>query len=72
MNDASGFSLGPKAGAHKSSVDLDVELAGIKLTSPVLVASGTFGYGTEYADVVGRSPTISHIHVPAIMVADVS
>jgi dihydroorotate dehydrogenase (NAD+) catalytic subunit len=52
MNDASGFSLGPKAGAQKSSVDLAVELAGIKLRSPVLVASGTFGAGREASNFV--------------------
>ncbi len=32
--------------------DLSVNLAGIRLKNPVLVASGTFGYGTEYADLV--------------------
>jgi dihydroorotate dehydrogenase (NAD+) catalytic subunit len=34
-------------------VDLSVELAaGLRLDNPVLVASGTFGYGIEYGDVV--------------------
>jgi len=34
-------------------VDLRVDLGrGLVLPNPVLVASGTFGYGTEYADVV--------------------
>ncbi len=33
-------------------VDLSVELAGLSLANPVLVASGTFGYGTEYAELV--------------------
>ncbi len=34
-------------------VDLSVDLGrGLVLRNPVLVASGTFGYGTEYADVV--------------------
>ncbi|HEY3396686.1 MAG TPA: dihydroorotate dehydrogenase [Armatimonadota bacterium] len=33
-------------------VDLSVELAGLTLQSPIMVASGTFGYGTEYADLV--------------------
>ena len=28
--------------------DLSVEIAGLKLKNPVLAASGTFGYGTEY------------------------
>lgn len=35
-----------------ASVDLSVELAGIRLKNPVMTASGTFGYGPEYADVV--------------------
>lgn len=33
-------------------VDMGVELAGIEMASPVLVASGTFGSGREYADFV--------------------
>ncbi|MDN5365392.1 MAG: dihydroorotate dehydrogenase catalytic subunit [Thermacetogenium sp.] len=32
-------------------VDLSVEIAGIKMQNPVLVASGTFGSGVEYAPV---------------------
>ncbi len=32
--------------------DLSVEFAGIRLKNPVLTASGTFGYGEEYADFV--------------------
>ncbi len=32
--------------------DLSVEIAGLKLKNPVLTASGTFGFGLEYADVV--------------------
>ncbi|MEW5723179.1 MAG: dihydroorotate dehydrogenase [Thermodesulfobacteriota bacterium] len=34
------------------SPDLSVELAGLTLQNPVLAASGTFGYGLEYADFV--------------------
>lgn len=30
-------------------IDLQTEIAGIKMQNPVMVASGTFGYGTEYA-----------------------
>ncbi len=30
--------------------DLSVEIAGIKLRNPVMTASGTFGYGKEFAD----------------------
>lgn len=31
-----------------SKVDLSVELAGVKMKNPVVVASGTFGFGREY------------------------
>jgi dihydroorotate dehydrogenase (NAD+) catalytic subunit len=33
-------------------MDLSVEIAGIRLKSPVLPASGTFGYGVEFEDIV--------------------
>jgi dihydroorotate dehydrogenase (NAD+) catalytic subunit len=32
--------------------DLSVNLAGIRMKNPVMVASGTFGYGPEYAELV--------------------
>lgn len=32
--------------------DMSVDIAGIKMRNPVMVASGTFGYGIEYADMV--------------------
>lgn len=32
--------------------DLSVEIAGIRMRNPVMTASGTFGYGPEYADLV--------------------
>lgn len=35
-----------------ASPDLCVEFAGIRLKNPVLTASGTFGYGEEYKDIV--------------------
>lgn len=34
---------------NKEKPDLSVDLAGITLTNPVIPASGTFGYGAEYA-----------------------
>lgn len=41
------------AGEPSAAVDLAVDLGrGLVLANPVLVASGTFGYGVEYADVV--------------------
>jgi dihydroorotate dehydrogenase (NAD+) catalytic subunit len=35
-----------------NSVDLSVNFAGISLKNPVIAASGTFGYGVEFEDVV--------------------
>lgn len=35
-----------------STVDLSVNIGGIKLTNPVMTASGTFGYGSEFAQFV--------------------
>ena len=38
-------------GMNKSPVpDLSVNIAGLRLKNPVMTASGTFGYGKEYAD----------------------
>jgi dihydroorotate dehydrogenase (NAD+) catalytic subunit len=37
----------------RTAVDLSIELPrGLRLDNPILVASGTFGYGIEYSDVV--------------------
>jgi dihydroorotate dehydrogenase (NAD+) catalytic subunit len=36
----------------KSSLDLGVTFAGIQLKNPIIAASGTFGYGVEFEDVV--------------------
>jgi dihydroorotate dehydrogenase (NAD+) catalytic subunit len=36
----------------KSSADLSVSFAGIELKNPIIAASGTFGYGVEFEDVV--------------------
>ena len=44
MSDAASF--------PKSPIDLSVTLAGIQLKNPVIAASGTFGYGLEFEDVV--------------------
>lgn len=38
--------------AKEKSPNLAIELAGISLKNPVMVASGTFGYGEEYAQLV--------------------
>ncbi len=33
-------------------MDMSVDIGGIRMANPVMVASGTFGYGPEYADLV--------------------
>ncbi len=33
-------------------VDLSVDLNGLKLKNPVITASGTFGYGSEFDDFI--------------------
>src|SRR5271155_771760 len=37
---------------NTSSLDLSVTFAGIQLKNPIIAASGTFGYGVEFEDVV--------------------
>jgi dihydroorotate dehydrogenase (NAD+) catalytic subunit len=37
------------------TLDMSVELAGIHLKNPILAASGTFGYGIEFEDIVSLS-----------------
>ncbi|NQU39127.1 MAG: dihydroorotate dehydrogenase [Lentisphaerae bacterium] len=36
----------------ETAPDMRTEIAGIRMKNPVMVASGTFGYGPEYADLV--------------------
>ncbi|MGA8865750.1 MAG: dihydroorotate dehydrogenase, partial [Candidatus Sulfotelmatobacter sp.] len=45
----------PSANANRPACDLSVDLAGIALKNPVIAASGTFGYGVEFEDVVHLS-----------------
>lgn len=45
------MSTTPENGS-KSPIDLSVTLAGIELKNPIIAASGTFGYGVEFEDVV--------------------
>src|SRR3954464_4381490 len=50
---AGGVRTQPAARVPAESVDLSVDLGrGLVLPNPILVASGTFGYGVEYGDVV--------------------
>ena len=38
--------------ASKPALDMSVSVAGIELKNPIIAASGTFGYGVEFEDVV--------------------
>ena len=42
-------------GAAGRSPDLSVTIAGVRLQNPVIAASGTFGYGREYAGIIDVS-----------------
>jgi dihydroorotate dehydrogenase (NAD+) catalytic subunit len=42
----------PSANSGHAAPDLSVTIAGIALKNPVIAASGTFGYGVEFEDVV--------------------
>jgi len=42
----------PSENGGKSPLDLSVTFAGIQLKNPIIAASGTFGYGVEFEDVV--------------------
>jgi dihydroorotate dehydrogenase (NAD+) catalytic subunit len=42
----------PSSENGNSSLDLSVSFAGIQLKNPIIAASGTFGYGVEFEDVV--------------------
>jgi dihydroorotate dehydrogenase (NAD+) catalytic subunit len=42
----------PPDNASKPAIDLGVSFAGIELKNPIIAASGTFGYGVEFEDVV--------------------
>ncbi len=42
----------PSENANKPAIDLGVTFAGIELKNPIIAASGTFGYGVEFEDVV--------------------
>ena len=44
--------VGRKAKGEKFTPDMTVEIAGIRFKNPVLTASGTFGYGQEFAQLM--------------------
>ncbi len=37
---------------HRAKLNMSVNLGGLRMKNPVMVASGTFGYGSEYEDLV--------------------
>ena len=50
------------------NINMEVEIAGVKLKNPVMEASGTFGSGEEYSEFVdlnrlGAVVTLSLIHI---------
>jgi hypothetical protein len=44
---------------ERANVDLRVNLAGRTLAGPVVAASGTFGFGPEYAGIVTQLQDVS-------------
>ena len=42
----------PSSESGRPALDLSVNFAGIELKNPIIAASGTFGYGVEFEDVV--------------------
>ena len=45
----------PRSQDTQLSVDLSVDIGGLRLRNPIIAASGCFGYGVEYADLVDLS-----------------
>ena len=56
--------------SNASPVDLSVDIGGLRLTNPLIAASGCFGYGVEYADVVDLS-TLGGVAVKGLFLAHV-
>ncbi len=52
-----------------SSIDLTADLGPLQLKNPLVAASGCFGYGTEYADVVDLS-TLGAIAVKGLFLEE--
>jgi dihydroorotate dehydrogenase (NAD+) catalytic subunit len=46
------FKMNSSSFSKKAGPDLSVSLAGISLKNPIIAASGTFGYGIEFEDIV--------------------
>ena len=57
------------------SVDTSVELGGVALRNPVLTASGTFGYGTEFAaflDAISLRPHFRRFAEGLVFASDIT
>ena len=54
--------------SNPSPVDLSVDIGGLRLTNPLIAASGCFGYGVEYADLVDLS-TLGGVAVKGLFLA---
>ena len=54
--------------SNASPVDLSVDIGGLRLTNPLIAASGCFGYGVEYADLVDLS-TLGGVAVKGLFLA---
>ena len=57
LDSTKGPAAAPRASSHAAqrvplTVDMSVNVAGIPMKNPILAASGTFGYGVEFEDIV--------------------
>ena len=50
-------------------MDLSVRIGGLSLKNPLIAASGCFGYGTEYADLVDLS-SLGGVAVKGLFLAE--
>ena len=55
MSEKNGEKNGEKKIDHPINIDISVNIAGVRLKNPVIAASGTFGYGSEYAELIDVS-----------------
>lgn len=51
----SGSAVSPADNENENEVDVAVRLGPLTLRNPILTASGTFGYGSEFADIIDLS-----------------
>src|SRR5438552_16165718 len=53
----------------RALMDLSVQIASLRLENPLIAASGCFGYGVEYADVVDLA-TLGAVAVKGLFLAE--